>query len=118
MDPFMDPEMTREPTLKRTRLVSLTLKSAAALFVFIIVIAVGFALGVLVQSKPQWAILSTAASDEEFERRVADFLTDNPEVIADAFAAYAQRQGDSANMSQAPNLSAGLRRSAGDFASA
>ncbi len=99
--------MTSEPMKKRTRLVSLALRSAAALFVFIIVIAAGFAIGVFVQSKPQWAILSTAASDEEFERRVADYLTNNPEVIADAFEEYAQRQGGSANVSQAPNLPAG-----------
>jgi protein-disulfide isomerase len=99
--------MTSEPTKKRTRLVSITLKAVAALFVLTSIIAVGFAIGVFVQSKPQWAILATTASDEEFERRVADYLANNPEVIADAFEEYAQRQGGSADISQAPNLTTG-----------
>lgn len=103
----MEPVMTSEPMKKQSRLASTVLRSAIALLVFAIVISAGFAIGVFVQSKPQWAILSTAASDEEFERRVADYLTKNPEAIADAFAQYAERQGGSANISHAPNLNAG-----------
>ncbi len=99
--------MTSEPMKKRNRLAPIALKSVIVLFLFTIVIAVGFAIGVFVQSKPPWAILSMAASDEEFERRVADYLTDNPEVIADAFEEYAQRQGGSADISQAPNVNTG-----------
>lgn len=99
--------MTSEPMPKRTRRVSIALKSTIALFIFTIVIAAGFAVGVVVQSKPQWAILSTSASDEEFERRVADYLANNPEAIADAFEQYAARQGGSASISQAANRAPG-----------
>lgn len=101
----MDPVIVSEPEKKRPRLQPIILKSVIVALAFIIVIAVGFAVGVFVQSKPQWAILATAASDEEFERRVADYLTSNPEVIADAFEAYAERQGGSANISLAPGSS-------------
>ncbi len=103
----MDPEIASEPIKKRSRLIPIMLKSVIALLVFAIVIAVGFAAGVFVQSKPQWAILATAASDEEFERRVADYLTSNPEVIADAFEEYAQRQGGSADISVPPGAARG-----------
>ena len=99
--------MTSEPTPKPNRAVSIALRAAIVLFVFTTVIAVGFAVGIFVQSNPQWAILSTTASDEEFERRVADYLSSNPEVIADAFEEYAQRQGGSTSISQAPNATAG-----------
>ena len=93
--------MISEPKPKRTRPVSIALRSAFALFLFTVIIAVGFAVGIFVQSNPQWAILSTAATDKEFERRVADYLTNNPEIIADAFEEYASRQGGSASISQA-----------------
>ncbi len=95
--------MTSEPTPKRNRLGSATLKVTLGLFVFAIVIAAGFTAGVFIQSNPNWALLSTAASDEDFERRVGDYLADNPEAIADAFEQYAARQGGSSSMSQAGN---------------
>lgn len=93
--------MISEPKPKRARRVSIALRSAFALFLFTVIIAVGFAVGIFVQSNPQWAVLSTAATDKEFERRVADYLTSNPEIIADAFEEYASRQGGSASISQA-----------------
>ncbi len=102
--------MTSEPTPKRPRLVSIVLRAAFAVFFFIIVIAAGFGVGVFVQSNPQWAVLNTAETDAEFERRVADYLANNPEVIADAFEAYAERQGGSASISQAQNTPTGHTR--------
>jgi len=93
---------THEPTRKRSRLIGAALRSAVALFLICLFIAAGFAIGVFVQSKPQWAVLSTAASDEEFNRRVADYLVDNPEAIAEAFEQYAARQGGSDAISRAP----------------
>lgn len=99
--------MTIEPMPKRSRLVSMALKSTIALFIFAFVIAAGFAVGVFVQSNPNWAILSTGASDEDFERRVGDYLANNPEAIADAFEQYAARQGGSTSISQATNPTAG-----------
>ena len=105
--PYMDSVMTSEPTPKRSRRVPIALRSAIAASVFTVVIAVSFAIGVFVQSKPQWAILSPVASDEEFERRVADYLTKNPEVIADAFEQYAERQDGSAGISLPQSPTAG-----------
>jgi protein-disulfide isomerase len=99
--------MTSEPMPKRTRLVTIALKSTLALFIFAIVIGTGFAVGVFVQSNPNWAILSTNASDEEFERRIGDYLANNPEAIADAFEQYAARQGGSGSISQAANAAIG-----------
>lgn len=95
--------MTNEPMPKRSPVISIALKSTLALFIFAIVIAAGFAAGVFVQSNPNWAILSTSVSDEDFERRVADYLANNPEAIADAFEVYAARQGGSGSISQAAN---------------
>jgi protein-disulfide isomerase len=93
--------MTSEPIPKRHRLVPIALKSALAVFLFIFVITAGFTVGVFVQSNPQLAVLSSAETDAEFERRVADYLANNPEIIADAFEAYAERQGGSASIFQA-----------------
>lgn len=93
--------MTSDPVSKRTRLLPIALRSAFVLCLFVAVIAAGFAVGAFVQSNPQWAVLSSAETDAEFERRVADYLANNPEVIADAFEAYAERQGGSASLSQA-----------------
>jgi len=98
---------THEPTRKRSRLIGAALRSAVALFLICLFIAAGFAIGVFVQSKPQWAVLSTAASDEEFNRRVADYLADNPEAIAEAFEQYAARQGGSDAISRAPTTTPG-----------
>lgn len=103
----MDPEISTEPLTERSRLLPVIAKSAIVVSLFIFVVAIGFAIGVFVQSKPQWAILATAASDEEFERRVADYLANNPAVIADAFEEYAQRQGGSENISLAPGSTTG-----------
>lgn len=99
--------MTSEPMPKRTRLVTIALKSTLALFIFAIVIGAGFAVGVFVQSNPNWALLSTSAPDEEFERRIGDYLANNPEAIADAFEQYAARQGGSGSISQAANPAIG-----------
>ncbi len=104
--------MISEPKPKRARRVSIALRSAFALFLFTVIIAVGFAVGIFVQSNPQWAVLSTAATDKEFERRVADYLTSNPEIIADAFEEYASRQGGSASISQAQIPTTGYGRRA------
>ncbi len=104
--------MISEPKPKRARRVSIALRSAFALFLFTVIIAVGFAVGIFVQSNPQWAVLSTAATDKEFERRVADYLTSNPEIIADAFEEYASRQGGSASISQAQIPTTGYGRTA------
>lgn len=104
--------MISEPKPKRARRVSIALRSAFALFLFTVIIAVGFAVGIFVQSNPQWAVLSTAATDKEFERRVADYLTSNPEIIADAFEEYASRQGGSASISQAQIPTTGHGRTA------
>lgn len=104
--------MISEPKPKRARRVSIALRSAFALFLFTVIIAVGFAVGIFVQSNPQWAVLSTAATDKEFERRVADYLTSNPEIIADAFEEYASRQGGSASISQAQTPTTGHGRPA------
>ncbi len=99
--------MTSEPESKRSRLAAIAWKSALAVILFVAVIGSGFAIGVFVQSKPQWAILSTAATDEEFERRIAEYLANNPEAVADAFETYAERQGGSASISRAPGTAAG-----------
>lgn len=99
--------MTSEQMPKRTRLVTIALKSTLALFIFAIVIGAGFAVGVFVQSNPNWALLSTSAPDEEFERRIGDYLANNPEAIADAFEQYAARQGGSGSISQAANPAIG-----------
>ena len=99
--------MTREPMPRRKRVLSIALRSALAVFLLVVVIAAGFAVGLFVQANPQWALLSTAETDEEFERRVADYLTENPEVIADAFEIYAERQGGSASISPAQNVPTG-----------
>jgi len=104
--------MISEPKPKRARRVSIALRSTFALFLFTVIIAVGFAVGIFVQSNPQWAVLSTAATDKEFERRVADYLTSNPEIIADAFEEYASRQGGSASISQAQIPTTGYGRRA------
>ena len=103
----MDPDAHFETLPNRRRGTTIAVRIGLSAVAFVLVITVGFALGVFIQSKPQWAILSTAASDEEFERRVADFLADNPDLIADAFDAYVQRQGGSAAISRAPNAAAG-----------
>lgn len=95
--------MTPEPMPKKSRIMSIALRSALALVLFVMVVAIGFGIGIFVQSNPQWAVLSTAETDEQFEQRVADYLTRNPEVIADAFEAYAERQGGSASISQGQN---------------
>ncbi|MDH3737694.1 MAG: thioredoxin domain-containing protein, partial [Alphaproteobacteria bacterium] len=105
--------MTSEPMPKPKRALSVALRMAVAVGLFVIVVTVGFALGLFVQSNPQWAVLSSAATDEEFERRVADYLVNNPEVIADAFELYSERQGGSSSLSQAPNPPSGHIRSAG-----
>lgn len=99
--------MTPELMPKKSRFVSIALRSALALILFVIVVSLGFGVGVFVQSNPQWAVLSTGESDAEFEQRVADYLTRNPEVIADAFEAYSERQGGSASISHAQNNNAG-----------
>lgn len=98
----MDTEKTDEAKPKRSRMGSVALRLAAAVALLALFVAIGFAAGVIIQSKPQWAILSTAPSDAEFERRVADYLARNPEVIADALDQYVSRQGGSLNISQAP----------------
>jgi protein-disulfide isomerase len=95
--------MTSEPMPKKSRFVSIALRSALAVILFIIVVAIGFGAGIFVQSNPQWAVLSTAETEAQFEQRVADYLTRNPEVIADAFEAYAERQGGSASISHGQN---------------
>ena len=94
--------MTLEPMSKHNRPMSIALRSAIALILFVAVIGTGFAIGIFIQSKPQWAILSTAETDKEFERRVGDYLANNPEAIADAFETYAERQGGSASISREP----------------
>ncbi|NNE82749.1 MAG: thioredoxin domain-containing protein, partial [Alphaproteobacteria bacterium] len=99
--------MTSDPMPEKSRFVSFALRSALALILFVAVVSIGFGVGVLVQSNPQWAVLSTAATDAQFEERVADYLTRNPEVIADAFEAYAERQGGSTSFSSAQNNNTG-----------
>jgi len=101
--------MTGEPAPKRSRTSSLALRFGFALSLLAAAVAIGFAVGVVVQSKPQWALLSTAPSDAEFERRVADYMAKHPEAIADAFEAYAARQGGSAKISPEPRTGAAPR---------
>lgn len=99
------------PMSKSKRLIPVAIKSGLALLLLAAAIGSGFAVGVFIQSKPQWALLSTGDTDAEFERRIAEYLADNPEAIADAFEIYAERQGGSASMSQAPAAETAARPS-------